>query len=113
MAKPRNLIPAPTFWNGRRATDLVANHCDRLADRVKESIKVHRFLKKVDRDKSKTIDVNELMIALEGTGITRENLTEFISLYDINGDGELDKRELKHLLRSVAHSVKESLHMTN
>ncbi|VDO06227.1 unnamed protein product [Rodentolepis nana] len=59
------------------------------------SIKVHRFIKKVDRDKSKTVDVNELLIALEGTGITREALTDFISLYDINGDGELDKRELK------------------
>ncbi|KAM3185956.1 hypothetical protein ACTXT7_005354 [Hymenolepis weldensis] len=59
------------------------------------AIKVHRFMKKVDLNKSKTVDASELMIALKDTSIKREDVLKFIFRYDINKDGELDKRELK------------------
>lgn len=53
-----------------------------------------KFIKKYDLDKSKTIDVQELMVALEGKGISREAVTDFVERYDLNDDRELDKKEL-------------------
>eukprot|EP00108_Taenia_solium_P003287 TsM_000854200 transcript=TsM_000854200 gene=TsM_000854200 len=61
---------------------------------------VEAFLQSVDKDGSGTIDTEELLLALDGSGLDEKLIKEFIDEHDKDHDGKLNLHELKDFLAS-------------
>ncbi|VDL89389.1 unnamed protein product [Schistocephalus solidus] len=64
---------------------------------------IDELMKSLDIDNSGTVSAQELLIALKGTGIDLEAVEKFIASIDKNGDGQLDRDELRAFFKEMGY----------
>ncbi|BHF70156.1 hypothetical protein SprV_0301320600 [Sparganum proliferum] len=67
------------------------------------SINIDELMDDLDADKSGKVSAQELMSALNGSGLDIDSVKDFIASIDKDGDGQLDKNELRAFFRELGH----------
>ncbi|KAL7059814.1 hypothetical protein AAHC03_013903 [Spirometra sp. Aus1] len=64
---------------------------------------IDELMDSLDTDKSGTVSAQELVVALKGSGIDLEAVQAFIATIDKNGDGQLDRNELRAFFKEMGY----------
>ncbi|VDL89388.1 unnamed protein product [Schistocephalus solidus] len=67
------------------------------------SLAIDELMESLDADKSGKVSAEELMTALKGSGIDLESVKTFITSIDKDGDGQLDKKELRAFFKELGY----------
>ncbi|BHF70152.1 hypothetical protein SprV_0301320200 [Sparganum proliferum] len=64
---------------------------------------IDELMNSLDTDRSGTVSAQELVVALKGSGIDLEAVQAFIATIDKNGDGQLDRNELRAFFKQMGY----------
>nr|VZI36245.1 unnamed protein product [Spirometra erinaceieuropaei] len=67
------------------------------------NVNIDELMDDLDADKSGKVSAQELMTALNGSGLDIDSVKDFIASIDKDGDGQLDKNELRAFFRELGH----------
>ncbi|VDN13067.1 unnamed protein product [Dibothriocephalus latus] len=64
---------------------------------------IDELMESLDTDRSGTVSAEELFAALEGSGLSLDDIKDFIATIDKDGDGQLDREELRAFFRAIGY----------
>ncbi|VDN12064.1 unnamed protein product [Dibothriocephalus latus] len=66
-------------------------------------IAIDELMDDLDADKSGKVSAQELLHALSGSGLDIDSVKDFIASIDKDGDGQLDRNELRAFFRELGY----------
>ncbi|KAL7059817.1 hypothetical protein AAHC03_013904 [Spirometra sp. Aus1] len=70
---------------------------------MSSDLAIDQLMDDLDADKSGKVSAPELLAALKGSGLDLDTVKEFIASIDKDGDGQLDRNELRAFFRQLGY----------
>nr|VZI48810.1 unnamed protein product [Spirometra erinaceieuropaei] len=67
------------------------------------NVNIDELMDDLDADKSGKVSAEELLSSLKGSGLDIDSVKDFIASIDKDGDGQLDRNELRAFFRELGH----------